>query len=76
MPKAREAALKALELDNTLAEAHSPLAVVSMLYDWDWVAAEREFKHALQLKPGYVPALLFWYSHFLTVRARHEGAKR
>jgi eukaryotic-like serine/threonine-protein kinase len=71
MPKAKAAALRALELDESLAEAHSPLAVVSMLYDWDWPAAERQFKRALQLNPEYVPARL-WYSHLLTVMCRHE----
>jgi tetratricopeptide (TPR) repeat protein len=71
MPKAKAAALHALELDESLAEAHSPLAVVSMLYDWDWSAAEQHFRRALQLKPEYVPARM-WYSHLLTVMGRHE----
>jgi serine/threonine protein kinase len=71
MPKAKAAALKALELDETLAEAHAPLAVVSMLYDWDRSTAEREFKRALELKPEYIQARL-WYSHFLSVTGRHD----
>jgi TolB-like protein/Flp pilus assembly protein TadD len=71
MPKAKAAALRALELDDALAEGRTPLAVVSMLYDWDWAAAERQFELALELKPGYYPARM-WYSHFLTVMGRHE----
>ncbi len=71
MPRAQAAARRALELDETLAEAHSPLGVTSMLYDWDWTEAERRFRRALELKPDYVPALL-WYSLFLTVMCRHD----
>jgi serine/threonine-protein kinase len=71
MPKAKAAALRALELDEGLAEGRTPLAVVSMLYDWDWAAAERQFERALELNPGYYPARM-WYSHFLTVMGRHE----
>ena len=70
MPRAKVAALRALELDGSLAEAHSPLGVVGMLYDWDWPGAERHFRRALQLKPEYVPAHI-WYSYFLTVMGRH-----
>ncbi len=51
-PKAREAALKALELDPTLAEAHATLAAVKHLYDWDWPAAEAEFMRAIELNPN------------------------
>ncbi len=73
MPKAKAAALKALELDDSLAEARSPLAVVAMLYDWDYVASEQQFKRALQLRPGYFPARM-WYSFLLSVRGRHDEA--
>jgi len=52
MPKAKQAAVKALELDETLAEAHNSLAFVSFIYDWDFVAAEREFKRAIELNPS------------------------
>ncbi len=51
-PKAKAAAIKALETDATLAEAHSALAVTSWAYDWDWAGAEREFKRAIELNPG------------------------
>ena len=52
-PKARAAALKALELDNTLAEAHTSLATVRFNYDWDWNAAARGFRRAVELNPSY-----------------------
>jgi eukaryotic-like serine/threonine-protein kinase len=71
MPRAQSAARRALELDETLAEAHSPLGVTSMLYDRDWTEAERRFCRALELKPDYVPALL-WYSLFLSVMSRND----
>jgi adenylate cyclase len=51
-PRAKEAALKALEIDDTLAEAHIPLAVVKAAYDWDWSGAENEFQRAIALNPG------------------------
>ncbi len=56
MPKSRAAAERALALDDTLAEAHYALATVKAFYDWDWPAAEREFKRTLALNPGYAPA--------------------
>jgi TolB-like protein/lipoprotein NlpI len=55
MPKSRAAAERALALDQTLAEAHYALATVKAFYDWDWPAAEREFKRTLELNPGYAP---------------------
>ena len=70
MPKAKEAAHRALELSPELAEAHVPLAVAAMLYDRDWVEAERHFRLALQLKPDYYPALI-WASHFYSILGRH-----
>jgi Tfp pilus assembly protein PilF len=50
-PKAKAAAMKALELDDTLAEAHAALAYAT-LFDWDWLSAEREFKRAIELNPN------------------------
>jgi serine/threonine-protein kinase len=73
MPKAKDAAMKALQLDESLAEARSPLAVVAMLYEWDYAASEQQFKRALQLKPGYFPARM-WYSFMLSVKGRHDEA--
>jgi serine/threonine protein kinase/Flp pilus assembly protein TadD len=52
-PKAKEAALRALEIDDTLAEAHSSLAYIEAIYDWDWSGAEREFQRAIELNPNY-----------------------
>jgi len=56
MPKAKEAARKALELDETLAGAHVEMATVHFWFEYDWAAAEREFQRALQLNPNYAPA--------------------
>jgi tetratricopeptide (TPR) repeat protein len=60
-PKAEAAAMKALELDSTLAEAHASLAWSKMQFDWDWQGAEREFKQATELNPGYANAH-HWYA--------------
>jgi serine/threonine-protein kinase len=72
-PKARAAATKALEIDETLAEAHSSLAVVKMDYEWDLPGAEREFKRAIELNPGY-PSAHQWYGLMLMSRGRTEEA--
>src|SRR5262249_35272038 len=53
VPKAKEAARKALTLDETLAEPHTALGVVKAMYDWDWAGAEREFKRAIELNSNY-----------------------
>lgn len=55
-PRAKAAALKALEIDPTLAEAYTSLGFFNLLYDWDWSAAERVFRRAIQLNPGYASA--------------------
>ena len=52
-PKAKEAALRALEIDDRLAEAHSSLAYIEAINDWDWSGAEREFQRAIELNPNY-----------------------
>jgi serine/threonine-protein kinase len=56
MPKAKEAARKALELDDALPQAHTEMAIALHQYDWDWAAGEREFRRAIQLDPNYAPA--------------------
>jgi TolB-like protein/DNA-binding winged helix-turn-helix (wHTH) protein/Tfp pilus assembly protein PilF len=56
MPKARTAANKALELDDSLAEAHAALGWVKWQYDWDWVGAEKEFQRSIELSPNYAIA--------------------
>jgi TolB-like protein/Tfp pilus assembly protein PilF len=71
MPEAKAAALKALEIDGSLAEAHTSLAQVHLLYDWDWAAAEKEFERALELDPDYTAAH-HWHSHLLLMLGRSE----
>lgn len=72
-PKAKAAALKAIEIDDTLAEAHANLAHILFWYDWDWAAAEKEYKRALELNPNSPDALQF-YAHFLSCTGRHPEA--
>jgi TolB-like protein/DNA-binding winged helix-turn-helix (wHTH) protein/Tfp pilus assembly protein PilF len=72
-PQARETALKALEIDETLAEAHTALGATSLFYDWDWAGAEREFKRALELNRGYSSAHQF-YSVYLVAMGRFDEA--
>ena len=72
-PKARDAATRALELDETLGEAHAVLAQVGFLWDWDWSAAEKQFKRALELNPGN-PEIHHMYAHYLTAMDRFPEA--
>ena len=74
MPKAKESALKALSLDNTVAEAHATLAHVLMNYDWDWATAEKEFKRSIELKPDYATSHQWYAIHYLTATSRSEEA--
>ncbi len=70
---AKKAALKAIELDNSLAEPHASLAFIAETYDWDWPGAEREYKQALELNPSYAQAHN-WYAGYLTYTGRfNEG---
>src|SRR5439155_4777817 len=71
-PRARQAALAALARDPLSAEAHTSLAHVH-LHDWDWHAAEKEFKRALELDPAYVPTR-HWYALCLTTLGRTDEA--
>lgn len=71
--KARAAALKALELDDNLAEAQTSLAYVSMYRDWDWEGAERRYKLAIARNPNYATAHQ-WYAEFLTAMGRFDEA--
>jgi TolB-like protein/DNA-binding winged helix-turn-helix (wHTH) protein/Tfp pilus assembly protein PilF len=73
-PKARAAAEKALALDDSLAEAHTALAMVRQSYDWDWVAAEQEYKRAIDLDPNY-PSAHQWYGMFLASLHRFPEAE-
>jgi serine/threonine-protein kinase len=70
---AKAAALEALAIDPALAEARASLAYLTLLYDWDWPAAEREFLRALELNPGYATAHQL-YAEFLTATGRMEEA--
>ncbi len=72
-PKAREAAEKALKIDDSLAEAHTSLAFVKHRYEWDWAGAESEFKRAIELDPNYALARQ-WYSSFLVAMGRSRSA--
>jgi TolB-like protein/Tfp pilus assembly protein PilF len=72
-PKANAAALRAVELDDTLADAHYALAVVSTWANWDWPAAEREFRRAIQLNPGFADAHAY-YAHLLNILHRPDEA--
>lgn len=73
MPRARTAALKALALDPTLAEAHTSLGLIAETYDYDWQTAETEFRRAIQLNPGYATAHQ-WYAEFLSWQGRFDEA--
>ncbi|NQU08151.1 MAG: protein kinase, partial [Candidatus Abyssubacteria bacterium] len=72
-PKAKQMVLKALEIDNTLAEAHFSLGVIKVMHDWDWKGAEREFKHAISLNPGYAGPYQV-YALLLTFLGRFDEA--
>ncbi len=72
-PKARTAAAKALEIDDVIAEAHASLAFVKLYYDWEWPAAERGFKRAIQLNPGYATAH-HWYAEYLLASEQSDDA--
>jgi serine/threonine-protein kinase len=71
--RAKAYARKALELDETLAEAHASLAWSLFVYDWDWEGAEREFRRAVELDPLYATAHQ-WYAFLLASSGRHEEA--
>ena len=73
MPKARTAALRALELDESLAEAHASLALIKENYDYDWPGSEKEFRRAIQLDPQYATAHQ-WYAEFLSWQGRFDEA--
>jgi TolB-like protein/Tfp pilus assembly protein PilF len=72
-PKSRAAAAKAVELDDTLAQAHASLGNIALNYDWNWVAAEKSLKRSIELSPGYAPAH-HWYSLLLSALGRLDEA--
>jgi len=71
--KARVAAEKALQLDDSLAEAHTSLGMIKLSYDWDWAGAEHEFNRAIELNPGY-PLAYVMYGQYLTMVGRQTDA--
>ena len=72
-PKAKAAAVKALEIDERLGEAHTSMAAVKAYYDWDFAGGEKEYKRAIELNPNYATAHQ-WYSELLSDMGRHEEA--
>jgi len=73
LPKAKAAAQKAIEIDDTLADAHAELGFIIFWYDWDWTAAENQYKRALELDPNGADTHLF-YAHLLSNTGRHAEA--
>ncbi|MEP6920512.1 MAG: protein kinase [bacterium] len=73
MPKAKHAAMKAIAIDDTLAEGHAALAIALTAYDWDWPNAENEFRRAIELSPDY-PTAHANYGWYLSLMARTEEA--
>ncbi len=69
--KGEAAAIKALEIDERLAEAHASLALAKLYYEWDFPAAEKEFQRALELKPNYATAHQ-WYGEYFMLMGRFE----
>jgi TolB-like protein/DNA-binding winged helix-turn-helix (wHTH) protein len=74
MPKAREAAMRALALDDSLADAHTTLAFVQAHYEYDWQGAEREFRRAIELNPSYANGHFFYSNSYLSPMGRHDQA--
>jgi TolB-like protein/DNA-binding winged helix-turn-helix (wHTH) protein/Tfp pilus assembly protein PilF len=73
LPKAKAAAIKALELDSTLSEAHNSLAFCFDAFDWDLESAGKEFQRAIELNPGYATAH-HWYAWHLSLLGRYDEA--
>ena len=72
-PKGKTAAMRALRLDTDLGEAHTPLAAVLWLHDWQWPEAQTEFQRSLALNPAY-PTANHWYAEYLMTMGRHAEA--
>ena len=75
IPKARAAALRAVEIDQNLAEAHTALALIVQNYDWEWQTADKEFRRAIELNPNYATAH-HWYAEHLAWQGRFDEALR
>jgi tetratricopeptide (TPR) repeat protein len=74
MPRAKAAALKAIALDNRLAEPYTSLGLISLQYDWNWAKSEANFKRALQLNPNYAVAHHFYGDGYLSMVGKTEEA--
>jgi len=74
-PKAKAAALKALQIDPSLAEPHASLGYIRLYYDWDFPGSEQEFQKAISLNPNYEVAY-DWYGLYLTAMGRNEDARK
>jgi len=74
MPKAKEAALKALELDNETAEAYTSLGIVQSLYEWDWTGSEKRFRRAVELNPGNAYEQ-HWLGHYYETMGQWQQAQ-
>jgi tetratricopeptide (TPR) repeat protein len=72
-PKAKATVTKALALDDNLAEAHTSLAFIRDLYDWDWETAANEYKRAIALNPGYATAHHWYAWHLIVMGQNAEG---
>jgi TolB-like protein/DNA-binding winged helix-turn-helix (wHTH) protein/Flp pilus assembly protein TadD len=72
-PKAKAMAAKALEIDDKLAEAHTSLAYIKMVYDWDWAGAESEFRRSIELDPSYAKAHSLFACYFALQRRFDEA---
>jgi len=72
-PKGKAAALKALQFDPDLGEAHTPLAAVLWLYDWQWQEAQKEFNRSLELNPAY-PTANHWHAEYTMTMGHHAEA--
>src|SRR5882724_1022487 len=73
MPQARDAAIRAIQLEPDLAEAHTSLADVHLHFDWCWDAAGREYRRAIECNPGYALGY-HWYANLLAATGQHEAA--
>jgi len=73
--QARSAAVRAMEIDNTLPEAHAALAVVLQDHDWDWQTAEKQFRRAIELNPNYATGH-HWYAEHLAFEGRFDEGIR
>lgn len=74
MPKAKAAALRALELDPDLAEAHTSLGIIQSLYDWEWSEAGEHYRRAIELNPGYATGRHWYACDYLALQGRFDEA--